>query len=207
MRDWSVPLVAGGMRIEDAGELVRRHLGLSSPPETWAAPLFDERPPTNRMSVETTDLLAAAALGVRITKSSLEGFAAAKPTLDAVVRRLPTDVGLDQADDALLAEVSEALTGTALEPTLTAKLLHRVRPRLVPPYDRAIADCYARAAGDRDAGRPPGLLARMRADLREPLNAVGLQTLQELIAVEGDGGLVPTRLRLFDIAIWMSANA
>lgn len=205
MSDWGVPLVAAGTRIEDAGGLVRRHLGLSSPAESWAAPLYDERP-SSRSSVETSDLLAAAALGVRITKDSLAAFSLAKPRLDRALLRLPEDVGLDQADDALLVAVSDALTGSSLEPTLAAKLLHRVRPRLIPPYDRAISDWYARALGSRDAGRLPALLAHLRDDLRNPINTTGLRRLQALIAVEADGALVPTRLRLFDIAIWMSAN-
>jgi hypothetical protein len=205
MGNWMVPLVAAGVAIDDAGELVRRHLGLSSPPESWAAPLYDERP-SSRTSIEASDLLASAALGVRLTKSSLDAFAVAKPALDAALLRLPPDVGLEEAEDDLLGEIAYALTGASLEPTLAAKLLHRARPRLVPPYDRAISDWYSKALGSRDAGRLPELLSGIRADLREPMNSAGLRKLQELVAVEADGALVPTRLRIFDIAIWMSAN-
>jgi len=69
-----------------------------------------------------------------------------------------------------------------------------------------MSDWYAHALGERGAGRPPELLHRLRADLRDPANHAGLTQVQHLIAVTGDGALVPSRLRLFDIAVWMAAR-
>ncbi|MDQ3431353.1 MAG: DUF6308 family protein [Actinomycetota bacterium] len=202
---WTAPLVAAGRPVDHAGELVRRHLGLSTPVEHWAAPLYDA-PSKAPGVIDHDDLLATAALGVRITRQTLTQFHAALPALNAWLGELPADVSLADADDDLVDRVAAALSSSELEPTTTAKLLHRARPRLVPPYDRAVSDWYARALCDRGAGRPPTLLYRLRSDLANERNHDSLVRLQQLAAAASDGGLVRSRLRLFDIAVWMAAN-
>ncbi len=202
---WETPLTAAGLSIGDAGELVRRHLGMTSPPERWASPLYDVPARANN-AITSDDLLATAALGVRITRATLASFSTAVPHLERALSRLPVELGVADASDDLLAEMHAALTCTELEPTTVAKLLHRARPRLVPPYDRAIADWYARGLGDRDAGRLPLLLHSIRDDLRDASNQASLLELQRLIATANDGALVPSRLRLLDIAVWMAAT-
>lgn len=202
---WDLRLTAGGRVMPHAGLLVRRHLGLGPAPERWAASLYD-RAPTLDATLTPQDLLAAGALGVRLTRDLLAAFDVARPALERSLADLPTDVSLAQADDLTLDRLSTALLAGPLEPTVAAKLLHRARPRLVPPYDRATSDWYAQALGDRDAGRLPQLLRHLRADLRDETNRVSLTQLQELLATTGDGGLVPSRLRLLDIAIWMTSH-
>lgn len=203
---WETPLTAAGRAITNAGDLVQRHLGMSDPQEHWAAPLYDN-PARSSNELRDEDLLATAALGVRVTKSSLAGFARARPQLERALAQLPPGLSLAAADDVVIERIHTALTATELEPTTVAKLLHRARPRLVPPYDRATSDWYARGLSDRDAGRLPRLLHHIRDDLRQPSNAASLHTLQQLIATENDGALVPSRLRLFDVAVWMAATA
>jgi hypothetical protein len=202
---WAVSITAAGVAIPDAGELVRRHLGLTEPPEYWSAPLYD-RSPDPEARIGNADLLAATALGVRITSAALADFGAARASLNAVLDRLPPALSLEAADDAVLTWLGDALTGTALDANVAAKLLHRVRPRLVPPLDRTIVDWYARGTGNRSAGKLPNLLFAIRADLQAQENQASLMKLQQVIATENDGALVRTRLRLFDIALWMAAH-
>lgn len=206
MTTWNTPLTIARMPIPDAGQLVRRHLGLWHPIERWASPLYDCIPRATG-HVTDDDLLATAALGIRLTASTLQAFADERSALEARLAELPHDVGLADAEDDLLHEVASALTLTRLEPTTVSKLLHRARPRLVPPYDRAVTDWYVRGFGVRRAGQLPDLLTNMRADLRNPANSESLRQMQQMIATTRDGGLVPPRLRLLDIAVWMAANA
>jgi hypothetical protein len=203
---WECQVVAAGRRVPDAGLLVKRHLGLTAPAEVWGARYFDV-PPSDRSTVTTEDLLAAAALGVRITRESLTAFEDARPVLDEALRRLPIALSLADADDAVIDTISEAVRGSGLEATVAAKLLHRLRPRLVPPFDRATTDWYSTGLGNREDGRPPRLFTHMRDDLARSDNRAALSKLQQTVSTTTDGGLVPSQLRLLDIAIWMAAHS
>lgn len=200
---WHAPLTAAGVAVPDAGTLIRRHLGLTSPPEAWAAPLFDSAP-SMTTEISDADLLACTALGVRVNKALLDQWAKARQALSAFLYELPPSTSLEDADDKTLSRICTAVTMSGLEVSVAAKLLHRARPRLVPPIDRTIIDWYGLGLKDRSAGRLPALLGHLRTDLRRPENRASLTHLQRTIVAEYDGALAPTRLRLFDIALWMA---
>lgn len=200
---WHAPLVAAGIEIPDAGMLIRRHLGLTLAPESWGAPLFDVAP-SARCEITDADLLACGVLGVRINKSLLDAWPMARLALNAIVPELSSATSLEDADDVTLARICTAITASELDVSVAAKLLHRVRPRLVPPIDRTVIDWYGRALNDRAAGRLPAILGHLRSDLLRPDNRSSLIHLQHTIAAQYDGALAPTRLRLFDIALWMA---
>lgn len=200
---WHAPLTAAGVAIPDAGTLIRRHLGLTYPPEAWAAPLFNTAPSTTT-EISDADLLACTALGVRVNKSLLDTWVRARPILSLVLHELPPGTSLEDADDKTLSRICSAITLSGLEVSVAAKLLHRARPRLVPPIDRTVVDWYGLGLKDRSAGRLPALLGHLRTDLRRPENRASLTHLQRTIVAEHDGALAPTRLRLFDIALWMA---
>lgn len=87
---------------------------------------------------------------------------------------------------------------------LLTKVLHRLRPRLLPIDDRAVSRRYARAAGT--TGRLPfdALVAALRDDLRDPDNAAALDGTGGRLAADLAPAPVPTPLRLLDIAVWMA---
>ncbi|TAK71129.1 MAG: hypothetical protein EPO13_01145 [Actinomycetota bacterium] len=201
---WDAGLSAANTGLPDAGQLVRRYLGLTEPRETWAFRTYDASRRRSDGRVDDDDLLAASSLGARLTRRDLEHFDRCRDLVEARLAAIPTSTSLRDASNKQLTDVSDLLLGTDLEPTLLAKIVHRARPRLIPPYDRATSDLYAGATGRRAAGRLPDLLFAMRADLQIPANVRALTGFQQQIIAETDGGFVPSQLRIFDIAVWMS---
>jgi hypothetical protein len=133
-------------------------------PRRFAGSLFDsfagggDRPDVrNRLTHE--DLLAAAAVNVtvstRLARQLLSDPVAGR--LEGLLRQLPTDVDLWDADDDTLTVARRAWEeirtldedghGTADRWVTASKLLARKRPRLVPLYDEKVRRVVALADG------------------------------------------------------------
>lgn len=208
-------LVVGGRTVPHAGALVRRYCGLPDSDgrvERWGYAVFDAVPSSASDAVDAIDLGAIAALGVRLSQSMLDAVLGSASALGSAIASIPPDLSLEDAGDADLEAVRRAFADLShadgplrdVPIAVTAKLLHRKRPRLVPPYDRSIADWYGDALGDRRSGKWPEILEVLRGDLTS--NRELLATWQTDLAVGLDGAVVPSRLRLLDIAVWMAAH-
>lgn len=206
-------LMVGGKPVARAAEFVRRHCGLPDSRgrvEHWGYAVFDAVPSTDGDTITAGDLGAVAALGVRLSQATLDTVLRSAPEVAAMIARLPRDLSLEHASDADLRLVDTTVSSLTADDgplqgvpiTTVAKLVHRKRPRLVPPYDRSIGDWYGSALGDSRRGKWPGVMELLRDDLN--LGRAVLSTWQTDLALEMDGAVVPSRLRLLDIAVWMA---
>lgn len=211
-------LVSAGTNIPDAYEHIRRYCGLtdrSGTRQVWGYEYFDARPTLAEDEVTPEDIAATAALNMRFTRDSLEGFLAARDVIRDGLRSISPTVSLEDASDELIQAIEELLLGLCegqgrlafkipgAGRAQVSKILHRKRPRLIPLYDRVISERYAFGLGEKKFGRGIDLLLSLREDLRLEQNAQALRSIQAALSVELDGRVVPSRLRLFDIAIWM----
>jgi hypothetical protein len=211
-------LVSAGSPISDAYELIRRYCGLTDPLGTrqvWGYEYFDARPSLAQDEITPEDVAATAALNMRFTRESLEGFLAARDVIRDGLGSLPNDVSLEDASDELLQAIEDLMVGLCegegpfafkipgAGRAQVSKVLHRKRPRLIPLYDRVISERYAFGRGEKKFGRGLDLLFSLREDLCLEPNALALRSIQSSLSVELDGRIVPSRLRLLDIAIWM----
>ena len=214
-------LWVAGSAIPDAESLIRSFCGLPGPDGTaitWDYAYYDARPSAPGDDVTPEDVNAAAAFGFRVTRPVLEGFDRARPHIAAVLRELPSDLPFEDADDNVLETIERLFAGIVTDDessdlaipgsdrTIVGAVLHRKRPRLIPLYNRSIVDRYALAHKDKSQGRGVNLLRNMRTDLQDPRNAEALRAIQSRLAVDLDGRPVPSRLRLFDIALWMESR-
>lgn len=197
-------LVVAGAPIEGAEGAIGRYCGIGG--EVWAYAYFDALPAPPGPGFARADVTAAAALHAGLSKADLEWFVRRAGDLAAVLGTLPDGPGLEAVDEPVLeglAAVQELVDEGGATLSLISKVLHRRRPRLVPIYERATARRYADAPGRSNWQR---LILGLRADLLDRGNAAALEGIQGRLAVALDGGVVPSRLRLLDIAIWMEAT-
>ncbi len=208
-------LVVGGWPVPRAAELVRVYCGLPDAHgrvQRWGYTVFDAVPSADGDTIDARDLGAVAALGVRLSQPVLDVVLGSAPAVAASIARIPRDLSLEGASDTELELVGTTISSLTADDgplptvpiTTVAKLVHRKRPRLVPPYDRSIGDWYGSALGDNRRGRWPDVVRLLRDDLDR--NRSVLSTWQAELALELDGAVVPSRLRLLDIAVWMTAR-
>jgi hypothetical protein len=211
-------LVSAGSTISNAYEHIRRYCGLTDPLGTrqvWGYEFFDARPSPAQDEITAEDVAATAALNMRFTRESLEGFWGARDVVRDGLGSIPSDVSLEDASDELLQTIEDLIVGLCdgegpfafkipgAGRAQVSKVLHRKRPRLIPLYDRVISERYAFGKAEKKFGRGIDLLFSLRDDLCLDANAVALRSIQSSLSVELDGRIVPSRLRLLDIAIWM----
>ncbi len=210
-------LHAAGAPIPDARQLVETYCGL---PDSgghrshWAYAYFDavDHDPDD---VAPQDITACAALHARFSQPALDSFIRQRGRLRQLLTEIPADVDLADADDALLRHLEAIVSGLAegsgeygpaLPDTgraLVSKVLHRKRPRLIPMFDKAIADRYSRRLPDRRAIRGPAFASLVRNDLADPWNREVLAAIRSSLSRGLADQSVPTNLRVLDISVWM----
>jgi hypothetical protein len=201
----------GSVDLPDALDDVRRFCGLPGAgggPEVFAYPYFDaleERREDN--VIRPVDVLAAGSLHPRLRKQDLAYFIEHRQELEVLLADLPTDVDLADASAALIDLLSKI--ESRLQPTcglsLSSKVLHAKRPRLVPMLDRALTDCYRHETGLRGEAAWPSVVPLLAADLARIGNRMDIK---QIIADLETSGLskLPSELRVADIAIWVAAT-
>lgn len=115
------------------------------------------------------------------------------------------DVPLHEATDGHLAHLRLLPELGGPQFSLLTKVLHRKRPALVPMIDRPLIDRYRPITGERSATPAwAPLLDALIADLSNELNALLLAIFG--VTVTGETGVALSRLRAFDIAVWMEGR-
>jgi hypothetical protein len=175
------------------------------PPETWAYRYYDLVPTGPGDRVEPVDVLACAALHRGLSRGDLAFFSEQPEVLTDWLGGLPSDVELADADDASMTHLATLpdLRG-AISLSLLSKVAHRKRPRLIPLFDRAIAEWYRPVTGERGVSGWPELVGALRADLALLANRETLHEVATRIGSDLDGP-PPSALRLLDIAVWMGS--
>jgi hypothetical protein len=192
-----------------ADDLIRRYCGLAwsgGADETWAYRYFETISDAAADRVTPTDVLVAAAIHPSLRRSDLSWFWDNRQACARVLREIPDGVDLAEVS-AGIVEVLQTLPerfGGEFDVSLLTKVLHRKRPRLVPMLDRALVDRYRSGLPTRGRRAWPQLVAALRSDLHSPSNAALLGGIGE--SLEQELAVVPSRLRLLDIAIWMEAR-
>ena len=164
----------------------------------------------NRLTHE--DVLAVAAVNVTVS-TRLSRQLLCEPVagrLEQLLRRLPTDVDLWDAEDDVLAVAAEAWDmirtldedghGTADRWVTASKLLARKRPRLVPLYDEKVRRVVALADG---ADWWLSLRAALRQDCED--NEVRHRVREAMLAAAVPGYV--SLLRCLDVVIWAYATS
>lgn len=196
-------LVLAGQAVPDAWDRVRRYCGCAwsgGPAEVWAFHYYDAIPSSGQR-VEPLDVLAAGVLHPGVGRDALAFFHDAAPALEAWVTALPTGTDLPDAGDVVvdhLGTLRDWPDAPAL--SLLTKVLHRVRPRLIPLLDREILDWYRPLTGERGASAAwPHLVRATAADVSA--NCETLSRMADDLLTET--GVRVSALRILDIAIWM----
>ena len=141
-----------------AVHIVRRYT--NSPDAAFAYPAYDSYPRAGRAQVTHTDLLAPILLNVRhLSLRSYYGLEANLDFINARLRALDEVPSLDRAEPveyepliellAMLDDPARQVTGVKL--TVLTKVQHRMRPDLIPLYDRNIKACYVGQGEDHIA--------------------------------------------------------
>lgn len=162
-------------------------------------------------SLADLDILAANNIRARMDGRAFLTFKRNKAKIERALRALPVDVALDDPwpDEhsmwQAIADASLACWDEQVREARVTKVLHKKRPRLTPLIDGlvVISKYYAGYAGAR--GGVPGMIAvtrRIREDMMR--NATTLQDLQKTLE---DRPINLTRVRLFDILLWMGYPA
>lgn len=195
---------------DQAERLVRRYL--NSPAQFWSYPAYDGYPGAPGPSLGEQDLFAPMMLNAGLrTLRSYYGFHAALPEINDLLAHVPVDLGLHEADDAVLDSVADVfgildtheLHGVSM--TTLAKTLHRKRPGLIPLWDQNLWWCYrgspeAPIPGDRD--RTWRDFSRLVLDAIKADLLRSLETWRSLAALTPLGGPAITPLRALDIVGW-----
>jgi len=204
-----VSLILGERPLPHALRDISRYCGFSvgeRPPEVWAYAYFDILPASDPDAVTAVDVLSTAALHPGLSKANLEFFVEQRDPLTTWLRGVE-DKDLSDADcDAMcrLDEVQSLIAPGKTELALLSKVLHRKRPRLVPMFDRRIVDWYRPVLGVAGGKAWPLLTRRLRTDLASQRNIGGFTDIRASLA--GELPIVPSNLRLADIAIWMASS-
>ncbi|MEV0093745.1 DUF6308 family protein [Streptomyces sp. NPDC050738] len=191
---------------------LRRYFGIGLPPGAAAftggrfehlAGGGDRRQVADRFTAE--DLVAVQTLSVAVPApvalDLLEGPLGTQ--LSALLREIPSDTDLSDADASVVADGSPAHRAWCLLEdqykigwVIAGKLLARKRPRLLPVYDRVVRCAL---------GRPPSFWSDLRIALRED----GAALHHRLLGLHQSAGLPETvsALRVADVAVWMAHPA
>ena len=203
-------LICAGRPIPNAKDQIRRYCGLpwsGGEPESWAYEFYDTVPTGPGDLPGPPDLLAAAALHPGFGRPEMAFFNdGGAVACERWLVPLPSDLDLADADDVVLEHIltlPQIAGGEWL--SILSKVVHHKRPRLVPLFDRAIVDWYRPATGQRGVAAWPALVRAVHSDLAAPENRRWLADVREELALELSG-VVPSDLRLMDIAVWMSGR-
>ena len=202
-------LVTAGKQIPDFEDRLRRYCGLpwsGGPPEVWAFEYFD-RVPTggDPNTIDRVDVLAAGTLHAGISRDDLTFFTHHATDINEWLQAAPVNVPLHEATDDQLAHLQLLPKLGGSQFSLLTKVLHRKRPALVPMIDRPLIDRYRLITGVRSASKAWGpLLDALVVDLSNELNALLLSIFGATVTTET--GVALSRLRAFDIAVWMEGR-
>lgn len=191
---------------------LRRYFGIGLPPGAGAftggrfehlAGGGDRWQVADRFTAE--DLVAVQALSVTVPApvalDLLEGPLGGQ--LSELLRGIPSDIDLSDADASVVADGSPAHRAWCLLEdqykigwVTAGKLLARKRPRLLPVYDRVVRCAL---------GHPPSFWTDLRTALREDDAALH----HRLLGLRRSAGLPETvsALRVADVAVWMAHPA
>jgi hypothetical protein len=203
-------LVVAGSPLVGAEDLVRRYCGLpwsGGDDETWAYRYFELVPDAEPDMVAPVDVLTASALHPGLRQADLAWFWRHQAECVRVLADLPPGVDLAHASEPdlrVLQALPAFLDGAEVELSLLTKVLYRKRPRLVPMLDRALLDRYRRHLPGRGVHSWARLVELLQSDLNNPGNASVLTALSESLSRVLP--VVPSHLRLVDIAVWMGAH-
>ncbi|MGI8867296.1 MAG: DUF6308 family protein [Mycobacteriales bacterium] len=203
-------LVLADVPLPRAADDIRRYCGVpwsGGLPEVWAYHYFDAHPSVSNDLVTPPDVLATAALHSGLTHRDLTYFAQQTDRLADQLRTLSSELDLATATPAVLdavASLGELATDSGIGLALLTKVFHRKRPRLVPIAERAFSELYAGRIGAQGVAAWPRLVRALSKDLSAAGNLRMLAKLQTDLQAELP--VVPSRLRLADIAIWMEAR-
>lgn len=183
----------------------------------WPWDRYDGDPPRDPNVVDPgRDVDRVYRLGARTPRSAYVSLIGARGAdLSACLRRIPTDVALEDADleslRAPLVELFDAVSGKHLKMAGATKLLFPFRPLLLPVIDSVVDDYYwfATSIGDEPAFRRLGttqglgnyifeLMRLMRADVdgaRSELDAVRA-------ACSSHAFSAASRVRVLESLIW-----
>jgi hypothetical protein len=204
-------LCAGTLQVEAPDQVLLDYVDIRN---GYSYPAYDRLVTNGSAVLVDGDLLAPSLIGAEIDRSRFLLLRELVPRL-AGVADLP-DVALQDADDAVLAQVAELFAvlddapyaGKGVRGTILSKVLHRKRPDLVPLYDSRIFESYtAPGVIERSLHRSwresfTLLLQHMRTDLLAEADA-----FTQLEQVAAAAGAPLTRLRILDILIWRTADA
>ncbi|MFE7042674.1 DUF6308 family protein [Streptomyces atratus] len=183
---------------------LRRYFGIGLPPGAGAftggrfehlAGGGDRRQVADRFTAE--DLVAVQTLSVTVPAP------VALDLLSELLRGIPSDTDLSEADASIVADGSPAYRAWCLLKdqykigwVIAGKLLARKRPRLLPVYDRVVRCAL---------GHPPSFWTDLRIALREDDEALH----HRLLGLRESAGLPESvsALRVADVAVWMAHPA
>jgi len=157
------------------------------------------------------DILVANNIRARMDGRAFLSFKRNKAKIERALGTLPVDVALDDPwpDERLMRQGIEkaylACWDEQVGPARITKVLHKKRPQLIPLMDRVvvIGRYYAKYPGPRSW--VPCMMAvtdRIKEDMMR--NATALQDLQKGLR---EKAINLTRVRLFDILLWMGYPA
>lgn len=172
----------------------------------FAGDTFDALNPNSPNSIDHVDLLAITLLDVRVRPLAVRQLLEdrqTRSTLLSLLRRIPADVDLWDAECRILDTASEVWTLLdklpGIGPVIAGKLLARKRPRLIPVVDSVTARALAAPKGE--------VWNAIRECLADDSR---LRTVRLLRPVDISQHVV-SDLRILDSLLWMryseSANA
>ena len=204
-------LVLGGRELPDALDDVRRYCGLpwsDGEGEVSAFQYYDALEERREDDVvRPVDVLSVAALHPGLRWRDLQYFSDEAPRLQAWFKKIPAGVDLADANEDVVTEVARVPERFDGHPGLAilSKVLHAKRPRLVPILDRTLTDWYRPISARRGESAWGDCVWLLHGDLAMPSNRASLRMIRsELGAQLGD--MVPSELRIADIAIWMEVR-
>lgn len=204
-------LELGGRELPDALDDVRRYCGLpwsGGQGEVSAFAYYDALAERREDDiVRPVDVLSAAALHPGLRWRDLQYFSWEAPKLEAWLSTIPAGVDLADADKHLVEEVARIPERFDGHPGLSIllKVLHAKRPRLVPILDRTLTDWYRSISSRRGESAWEDCVMLLHGDLASPSNRAVLRAIRSEVGVEL-GAVVPSELRIADIAIWMQVR-
>ena len=204
-------LELGGRELPDALDDVRRYCGLpwSGGQGEVSAFLYYDALSERREDdvVRPGDVLSTAALHPGLRWRDLQYFSYEARTLQTWLETIPPGVDLADADEDLVEEVARLPERFDGHPGLSilSKVLHAKRPRLIPILDRTLTDWYRPISSRRGESAWQDCVRLLHGDLAAPYNRTILRSIRSEIGVEL-GAVVPSELRIADIAIWMQVR-
>ncbi len=201
-------LTCAGSTLPEARDDIRRYCGLTGPDGEAAAPFryFDTVPTHEDDLIGPGDILGAFVICPGAGRDEMVWFNGGGAAFcEQWLGSLPADVDLADADEATvdrICEFAELTQGIRLD--VATAVVHHKRPRLVPCFSTSLASRYRPLTGSDGEEAWPALVRSLRHDLAQEGNRAFLDAVCDELRAELDEP-VPSRLRLADIAVAMSA--